>query len=156
MKKSMLIGTGFAAAVGLQFADGVIGDYVSESSDSETLVIDMQYASEATEEQRQSAKNALENFIDSCPHVDGVFKSRITEPEIRLIDSMPYREESYGWPWEVHLKFIVDNDDRTASGHTLDYYIWTDGWVVQKAQGAEFCGKEPEHMKDTYVGFEKS
>lgn len=156
MKKSMLIGAGFAAAVGLQFAGGVVGDSLSEGDDSENFVIDMQYASDATEEQRQGAKNALKNFIDSCPHVDGVFKSRITEPEVRLIDSMHYREDRYGWPWEVHLQFVVDNDGRTASGHTLDYYIWTDGWVVQKAQGAEFCGKQPEHMKETYVGFDKS
>lgn len=41
MKKSMLIGAGFVAAVGLQFAGGVVGDYVSGSGDSETLVIEI-------------------------------------------------------------------------------------------------------------------
>ena len=41
MKKSMLIGAGFAAAVCLQFAGGVVGDYVSESDDSDTLVIEI-------------------------------------------------------------------------------------------------------------------
>lgn len=142
---ALLLG-GFAVALNL----------AEDGEETPRYPIDMQYAEEATDHQKRLAVEALNRFVESCPHIDGVFESRITEPKVRLINTMAYRQELYGWPWEVHLKVVVDDDGKVASGHTLNYFMWTDGWVNQKGVGAEFCGKQPEHMKDTYVAFEAS
>ncbi|KGE77645.1 hypothetical protein [Halomonas salina] len=142
-------GGGFLVLSALAAMYGVISAQ-ADAPDS----IDMQHATEASEAQRQQARGVLSSFLDSCPHVEGVFKHRISEPDVELISPMPYRADRYGWPWEVHISFVVDEDGGIASGHTLDYYAWDDGWVVQKSEGAEFCDKPPEHMKDTYVAFD--
>lgn len=141
----LLLG-GFAVALNL----------IEGGEETPRYPIDMQHAEEATDHQKRLAVAALNRFVESCPHIDGVFKNRITEPKVRLEKPIGYRTEQYDWPWEVRLKIVVNNDGRVASGHTLRYHIWTDGWDVIKAVGAEFCGKQPAHSGNTYVAFDES
>lgn len=121
-------------------------------ADQASYPIDYHHASEATEQQHQIAEAALHQFLESCPQIEG---QHVSEPKVELVPTMPYRQDAYGWPWEVALTVKVSRDSSVASGHTLEYFIWQDGWVTQKDAGAELCHVTPEAMQDTYVAFDE-
>jgi hypothetical protein len=124
---------------------------VSQAGEDRTL--DMKISAEnATQEDIQKAKGYLDGFLESCPTIFNEFEDRIAEgPEIELKTPMPYREDTYGWPLEVAVKLVVKADGGVASGHHLRYYMWNDAWLTGKHQGAEFCGREGEQVRDTVV-----
>ena len=125
-------------------------DSLFVQADQASYPIDYHHASEVTERQHQIAEAALHRFLESCPQIEG---QHVSEPKVELIPAMPYREDTYGWPWEVHVRIDIDEASNVAAGHTLDYYIWGDGWVTQKGVAAEFCGEDGNAGADTYVPF---
>ncbi|RXE49218.1 hypothetical protein [Chromohalobacter israelensis] len=128
-----------------------LATFVGASAQAASYSLDMQYAEDASSQQKQQAKAALDRFVSACPALAQANQS----PDAELIPAMPYREDTYGWPWEVHVRIAIDEASDVAPGHTLDYYIWGDGWVTQKGIAAEFCGEDGNTGADTYVAFDE-
>lgn len=98
----------------------------------------------------------LQDFRDSCPTLFTKLKGHTSDASVEVWEAMPYRAEQYGWEKEVVFSVKISNDSRVASGHTVTYHIsrnGTPGWLTQKSQGAEACGKNATPGSETFVGF---
>lgn len=98
----------------------------------------------------------LQEFRDSCPALFTKLKGHTSDASVEVWEAMPYRAEQYGWEKEVVFSVKISNDSRVASGHTVTYHIsknGTPGWLTQKPQGAEACGKNANPGGETFVGF---
>ncbi|MEX0732838.1 MAG: hypothetical protein WED00_05655 [Aquisalimonadaceae bacterium] len=107
-----------------------------------------------TAEEREIVTNALSKFSDTCVALFGANRHTIESFRADFRDAMPYRAERYGWDRELALDVRVAEDARIAGGHRIIYYLGdghSPGWVTQKKEGAQLCGRTGNSGQDTFV-----
>lgn len=118
--------------------------------------LEIEISENMSDQEIEMATEWLQDFRDSCTTLFTKLKPHASHASVEVWDATAYRAEQYGWDKEVVFSVKISDESRVASGHTVTYHIsnyGTPGWVTQKAQAAEACGKTANPNGDTFVSF---
>lgn len=130
----------------------VVGSFVLEPEPS----LEIETSENMSEQETEMAAEWLQEFRDSCPTLFTKLQPHASGARVDVWNAAEYRAEQYGWDKEVVFSVNISTESRVAGGHKVTYHIsnsGTPGWVTQKSQGAEACGKTANPNGDTFVGF---
>lgn len=134
----------------------VVGSVAVETWNEPENQVDLLVDGSITPVKREKAVLLLNRFREECSRLFTRHASDIEKMQLTYDDFTFYRGENHGWTQEAKLTVKIGNDSRVATGHTVRYFIsetGEEGWVANKYEAAELCGKEGNRGGYTFFPF---
>lgn len=134
----------------------VVGSAAVETWNEPENQVDLLVDGSISPEEREKAVLLVTRFREECPRL---FTRHATDTEGMQLtyDSFTlYRGDNHGWTKEAKLTVKIKNEAQVASGHTVRYFIsetGEEGWIANKYEGAELCGKDGNRGGYTFFPF---
>ena len=134
----------------------VVGSAIFETWNEPDYEADLVVDAGITPEEREKAMLLMNRFRDDCSRLLNRHADDIEGMELTYDNFTLYRGENHGWTEEAKLTVKISNESRVASGHTVRYFIsetGEEGWVANKYEAAELCGKDGNRGGYTFFPF---